>query len=145
MTESEERNLERYADLVLALAEPNVDRNAILGEHGLDEVSFAELEAHWLQRLEEAEDAHGSADGAPALLVRYAHALGRAQAQRAKGAMAIEKYAEITRALGSGRDTAQLLERYGTTLSTYLNAHAYWTGRAARETDIATKLAALLR
>jgi hypothetical protein len=145
MSDSEEQELERYARLVLALAEPKADRGAILAAQQLNDESFEALETHWLGKLAQAEDAFGDADGVPPLLARYGAAMSRAQASHARGAMDLEQYAAITRALSRGRDVEQLLERHGTTLATYLHAHAQWTGRAAREPGVAERLAELLR
>jgi hypothetical protein len=119
-----------YAALAAELATA-VDRAELLGRHGLDEDSWAALEDRWLTELSRAEDEH-QGDGPPPLVLQFAEAFSRAQ-QRGAEVLPLERYAEITRDVCSGRDIADVLKRQRVELADYLRAHRHWTERMASD------------
>jgi hypothetical protein len=131
-------DLESYVRLALQLADAEADRAALLAAAGLDEAAWEAFEQAWLERLSAAEEAHGDADGVPALVLAHAETWARVQRERAAGvALPFERYVEITRLLGAGRDVGQVLPRYGLDLASYLQAHRYWTERMAVDRELA--------
>jgi hypothetical protein len=137
-------DLESYARLAAALVAPGVDRDAVLASHGLDEDSWEAIEQDWLERLSEADDAAGDGE-VPPLVAAYAEAFARAQAEQAGEVLTFERYLEITRALSRGRDMAQLLDRFGIDLPTYLHSHRIWTVRMASDRELAERLRRAMR
>jgi hypothetical protein len=126
-----------YARLSATLAQPDVNREALLAEHGLDEDGWQAIEDAWMERLARAENAHGDRDGVPPLVLAHANAFATAQRELAGDLLAFERYVEITRALQRGRDIAAVLERFSIDLATYLNSHQHWTLKLATDPGLA--------
>jgi hypothetical protein len=134
-----------YARLSAQLAAAGSERDALLASHGLDEDGWDAIEQVWLERFSQAEDVHGQGDGVPQLLAAYAEAFTAAQTELAGVVLTFERYVEITRAMSRGRDMAQLLDRFGIDLATYLHSHRHWTVKMASDRDLAEQLQRAMR
>jgi hypothetical protein len=121
-------DVKAYAALSARLAEPDADRAALLGEHGLDEDGWEEIDDAWQARLSEAADAIGDEDALPPLVQEHAEAFARAQAERAAAGapLTLERFIEITLDIKRGHDVQHALKRNGTSLQDYLRAEQHW-------------------
>lgn len=134
-----------YARLAAQLAAAGAQREELLRAHGLDEDGWDAIEGVWLERLSQAENEQGQTDGVPQLLADYAAAFTAAQTELAGVVLPFERYVEITRAMSRGRDMAQLLDRFGVDLATYLHSHRHWTAKMATDADLAEQLQRAMR
>lgn len=130
-------DVQAYAALGAALADPSADREAIFTTHGLDEATWEIIEETWQGRFDAADAAHGEAEGIPPLVVEHAEAFARAQATRGGAGLPFERFVEVARAFARGDDAQGLLRRFGATLEEYLGAQREWTGRMLEDAELA--------
>ncbi len=114
-----------YAALSAELADPRVDRAALLAARGLDEDGWDALDEAWQARLSEADE--GDGDEVPPLIAAHAEAFARAQRARAGAALPFDRFAEAVRELRRGTDLSTALKRLDLSLEAYLAAQAHWT------------------
>ena len=136
--------LERYADLVVTLAEPSADRSEILRRQGLDEESWEAYDASWQARLSENERAADAQGEIPPLWLAFSQALQRAQERRTTGLLELERYAKIARVMARGGDVPSALLREGISILDFLQAHRHWIKKATGDAELAAKLTELL-
>lgn len=131
-------DIEAYAELAATLADPAVDRAAILETHGLDEERWETLDNAWQARISADEDA--CADNIPPMLAAYAEAFARAQRARQKTALLpFEKFIELVRALRQGGDAAATLQRFGTTFPAFLASQQHWMDQMMKDDALAER------
>ncbi|MEP7119454.1 MAG: hypothetical protein ABJE95_00870 [Byssovorax sp.] len=130
-------NVDAYASLGAALADPSADREEVLATNGLDETGWEMIEEIWQGRFDAADEAHGEAPGIPPLVVAHAEAFARVQATRGGAGVPFERFVELARSFARGDDAQGLLRRFGTTLEEYLGAQRKWTGRMLEDAELA--------
>ena len=130
-------DVEAYAALSAELADPRVDRAALLAARGLDEAAWDALDEAWQARIEEADE--GDGDGIPPLVAAHAEAFARAQRARAGAVLPFERFAQAARELGRGTDLATALKRLDLTLDAYLAAQAHWTREMLADEALAAR------
>jgi len=130
-------DIQAYAALGAALADPSADREKILATNGLDETAWEIIEETWQGRFDAADEAHGEAEGIPPLVVEHAEAFARAQATRGGAGMPFDRFVDVARAFARGDDAQGLLRRFGATLDEYLGAQREWTGRMLEDAELA--------
>jgi hypothetical protein len=131
-----ENDVEAYAALSAALADPRADRGALLAARGLDEDAWDAIDDAWLARLSAADD---NDDGVPPLVAAHAEAFARAQRARAGEVLPFERFAAAARQLARGTDLATALERLDLTLDAYLAAQAHWTREMLADDALAAR------
>lgn len=131
-------DIEAYAALVAALADPSADRATTLDAHGLDEERWEALDNAWQARISADEEACG--DKVPPLLAAYSDALARAQRARQKGAiLSFEKFIELVRALRYGGDVTATLQRFGVTFQVLMASQQHWLEEMKKDDVLATR------
>ncbi len=138
-------DVETYATIVVELCDDRRPREAVLAERGLDETSWAAVDARWQDRLSRAMDAEG--DGVPAIVLQYADAFTRARAAARRGdaVLSVERFAEATREIQRGSDPHAALAKLGITLAQFLAANEVWTRRMVAEPDVLERFQRALR
>ncbi len=132
------QDIEAFAELAATLADPAVDRAAILEAHGLDEDRWEALDNAWQARISAEENACG--DNIPPLLTAYSDAFVRAQRARQKTALLpFEKFIELVRALRYGGDAAATLQRFGTTFPAFLASQQHWMDKMMKDDELADR------
>jgi len=122
------QDIEAYAELAAALANPTVDRAALLAEHGLDESRWDALDDAWQARMSAEDDE--TAEGMPRLLAAYAQAFTRAQrAHTSDPLLPFDRFLEVVRALRYGGDAAATLKKLGTTFESLLASQRHWMAK----------------
>src|SRR6516225_1179218 len=106
-----------------------IDRDAILAEHGLDEVKWSSIEDHWQGVLSAAMDGDLDTHGIPDVLARYSAACARAQEERSSSVLSLDDFAEATRRISRSGDVQQTLTDMGLSLPQFLAANLHWTKR----------------
>jgi len=136
--------IEEYAEISAALAEPDVDREAVLAARGLDEAAFAEIDRACQDALSRAMEADD--DGVPPLLAAYAEAFGRARARLAAdaGVISIERFGDATREISRRGDPVPTLGRLGISLADFLRANEHWTRRMLEDPALLARFRARL-
>lgn len=139
-------DLEAYAELAAALADPTVDRDAVLAARGLDEESWAAIDEAWQARIEdddEDEDDDEAIQGVPPLVAAWAEAFARAQRARAlrdpHEPVTFERFIEAMKAIRRGADMAGLLQRLGLTLEQLLLAEQRFTRAMLEDESLAER------
>jgi hypothetical protein len=130
-------DLEAYATLAAELADPRVDRRAVLAARGLDEDAWEALDDAWQARLEAADAADD--DGVPPLIAAHAEAFARAQRARVGEILPFERFVAAARELRRGGDLASTLRRLELTLDTYLAAQGHWTARLLEDEELSAR------
>jgi hypothetical protein len=130
-------DLEAYATLAAELADPRVDRRAVLLARGLDEDAWEALDDAWQARLEAADAADD--DGVPPLIAAHAEAFARAQRARVGEILPFERFVAAARELRRGGDLASTLRRLELTLDTYLAAQGHWTARLLEDEELSDR------
>ena len=139
-------DLDAWVTLSVELADPAVDRAAVLRSHGLDEDAWEAIDDAWQTRLSEAEgaaereegDAVDPRGGVPPLVAAHAEAFARAQAARAGAPLLdLPAFAELTRALQRRPDVAAVLRRFDLSLAALLHNQAHWTKRLLEDPELA--------
>lgn len=136
--------LERYADLVVALAGVSADRDEVLGQHGFDEEAWEQYDAAWRDRLSANEREADATGQVPPLWVAFSEALQRAQERRTTGLLDVDEYAVVARVLARGGDVPSALQQYGISMFDFLHAHRHWIKKATSDDALAKRLAKLL-
>ena len=136
--------LQRYADLIVALAHPDADRDSLLSEAGLDEDSWEQLDASWQERLSQDERGADARGEVPPLWIAFSKALQNAQERSRANLLDLESYAAIARVLARGGDISVALKRKGIPLLEFLRAHRHWIGLASSDAEVSDRLEALL-
>lgn len=108
----------------------------MLRARGLDEDSFAEIDAEFQDALSEAMMHDG--DGVPPLLASYDAALRTARAESAED-LTLEQFASLTRELESGADASRAFSKRGITFERYVRASQRWTARLATDPELARR------
>lgn len=142
--DSPELDIEGYAMLSARLSGEGIDRDAILAEHGLDEMSWSLIEDHWQSVLSVAMDVDVEQHGVPEILSRYSAAYARAQEERSSAVLSIDLFAEATRRISHSRDVPRTLADMGLTLPQFLQANLHWTKRMLEEPAIAERFRKVL-
>jgi hypothetical protein len=133
-----DQDIEAFADLAATLADPAVDRAAILEAHGLDEDRWEALDNAWQARISAEEQTCG--DNIPPLLTAYSNAFVRAQRARQKTALLpFEKFIELVRALRYGGDAAATLQRFGTTFPAFLASQQHWMDLMMKDEELSDR------
>jgi hypothetical protein len=129
MRPPESFDVAEYAELCAVLADPTADRAVALAQRGLDEEGWAALDRLFQDRLSRAMDAES--DGVPPLVAAYAEAFARARAdlQKDRGVISIERFADATRVIQRRGDPLPALARVGVSLEDFLRANEHWTRR----------------
>ncbi len=131
-------DIEAYAAVAAALADPSGDRTATLAAHGLDEDRWEALDNAWQARISADEDAGG--DKVPALLSAYSDALVRAQRARQKAAvLSFEKFIELVHALRYGGDVTATLQRFGVTFPSLMASQQHWLEEMKKDDALAKR------
>ncbi len=128
------KNIEEYAELQAALM--SGPRDEVLHARGLDEDSFAEIDAEFQDALSEAMMHDG--DGVPPLVASYDTALRMARVESAED-LTLEQFASLTRELESGADVRRTFEKRGITFERYVRASQRWTARMATDPELAQR------
>ena len=136
-------DIEVYAALSAALADPAADRAALLAAHGLDEDTWDALDDAWQARLSAAEEGEG--EGVPPLVAAHAEAFARAQRARAGAPLSFERFVEIARAMQRGSELATLLGRLGVSLDDFLTAQRTWTEAMIGDEGLAERFRRAMR
>src|SRR5438067_7421456 len=118
------------------LSEEGVDRDALLAEHGLDELRWSMIEDHWQAVLSTAMDLDVETHGIPEIISRYSAASARAQEERASSVLSIDHFAEATRRISRSHDVQKTLTDMGLTLSQFLKANLHWTKRMLESPEL---------
>ena len=137
-----ERDPLAYARLAVELADPRVDRRAVLQRHGLDEDAWEAIDDLWQRRLEDDVDMVPEAEEAvPPLLARVSEAFTRAQRERASAVvLPFARFVEATRELRRGQDMSTVLRRLQLGLDDYLAAQRHWTAEMLRDPALAAEM-----
>lgn len=143
MDPKDKLGLAEYAQLRARLAQDNVDRDALLAEHGFDEDSWDALDDAWQEQLSRDLDAGG--DDVPASLMVYANTFAAAQRDAPGRLLELELFATCTRALQGARDPKLALQKLGVTLTEYLKANQTWSPQLARDPVLAKRFEKALR
>ena len=122
--------IEEYAEISAALAEPDVDREAVLAARGLDEAAFAEIDRACQDALSRAMEADD--DGVPPLLAADA------------GVISIERFGDATREISRRGDPVPTLGRLGISLADFLRANEHWTRRMLEDPALLARFRARL-
>lgn len=128
-----------FAALAARVAAAGSSRDEVLAAHGMTEERWEALERRWQERLDQATDAQGDADGAPPLVVAYAEAFSRAQRSGGAPVLPFDAYLDVARALQQERDAAGALQRRGVSLGAYLSAHEHWTKAMLEDAELASR------
>ncbi|HEY3818791.1 MAG TPA: hypothetical protein VGL81_16585 [Polyangiaceae bacterium] len=131
-----EINLDAYARLTVALSRAGEKREAVLTAHGLDEDRWQAIDGLWQARLSDAMEQGTDEQPIPPFLQEFSRAIDRAQSDDS-GVIALERFAEATRAVSQTGDVVKALERLGLTIDEYMHANHYWVQRMAKDDDLA--------
>ena len=143
--DSPEIDIETYAILSARMSGEGIDRDAILAEHGLDEVKWSMIEDHWQAVLSAAMDVDVDVHGIPEVLSRYSAACARAQQEeRSSSVLSIDHFAEVTRRISRSHDVQKTLTDMGLTLQQFLNANLHWTKRMLEAPELAERFRKVL-
>jgi hypothetical protein len=140
----EEFDIETYAMLSARLSGEEVDRDAILAEHGLDELKWSMIEDHWQAVLSAAMDLDVETHGVPEVVSRYSAAYARAQEERSSSVLSIDHFAEATRRISRSHDVQKTLGEMGLTLPQFLKANLHWTKRMLESPELAERFRKVL-
>ena len=142
------RDLEAYAALAAELADPRVDRAAVLAARGLDEERWNTIDDAWQVRLSEADEGDVGDDetgGIPPLIAAHAEAFARAQRARVRGVLPFERFLEAAREMKRGTDLSTALKRLDLSLDAYLHAQAHWTAEMLADEGLAARFQRAMR
>ena len=139
------RDLDAYAELAAALADPTADRAALLAAHALDEEAWEAIDDRWQTLVSQADVTDPDGEGVPAFVSAYAEAFARAQRARSGGVIPFERFIEAAREMKRGIDMATVLKRLGLRLEDFLNAQRHWTARMLEDEALATRFQRALR
>jgi hypothetical protein len=143
--DSPEIDIEAYAMLSARLSGEDVDRDAILAQHGLDELRWSMIEDHWQALLSAAMDVDVEIHGVPEILSRYSAAYARAQEEdRPSSVLSIDHFAEATRRISRSHDVQKTLTEMGLTLPQFLKANLHWTKRMLESPELAERFRKVL-
>jgi hypothetical protein len=132
-------DVERYAEIAAALADPEVDRASVLAANGLDEDAWDALDETWQERLAAAQEAHGDEDGVPDLVLRHAQAFAEAQQQRGE-VMALDRFLRCVALARTATDLPLALRKIGVTLAQFLRANHHWMAKAQDDPELMERL-----
>ncbi len=136
--------LERYADLIVELAEPSANREEILRRQGFDEDGWEVYDDAWQERLSADERVSDAQGEVPPLWLDFSQALQRAQERRTTGLLPLDRYAGIARVMARGGDVAGALRAEEISMLDFLHAHRHWLQLATKDSALAAKLTKLL-
>lgn len=136
-------DLERWVDVATMLAQAE-DRSAVLSAHGLDEESWAAVDAAFDAQISAAihEDT-GEDELAPPLLERLGKAQAAAQARNATAApLSFEAFVQVTRAIVASGDPVRIFEETRITPMTFAQANMHWAKVMSTNPALAERFAA---
>jgi hypothetical protein len=138
------QDIEAYAELSALLADPKVDRAALLETYGLDENRWDALDDTWQARISAAEDANPN--GMSSLLAKYAEGFARARRARSRDPiLTFDRFLEVVRALRHGGDVGATLQRLGTTLPSLLASQQHWMEQLLKDDELAERFRRAVR
>ena len=136
-------DLERWVDLSTALAHAE-DRAALLSAHGLDEDSWAAIDAVFDAQISAAIHEDTAEDAlAPPWLERLGKAQAAAQARNAAAApLSFEAFVQVTRAIVASGDPVRIFEETKVTPMIFAQANMHWAKVMSTNPALAERFAA---